>query len=57
VIRLRSNSAMLAKMPNTSRPLGVLVSTPSCIDIKWMPRASNSPRALTSWRSERAKRS
>jgi hypothetical protein len=29
-ISSRSNSAMLAKMPNTRRPFGVLVSTPSC---------------------------
>jgi hypothetical protein len=42
-----SNSAMLAKIPNTSRPFGVLVSTPSCKLMKSIPSARNSSSALT----------
>ncbi len=33
-ISSRSNSAMLAKMPNTRRPFGVEVSTPWCSETK-----------------------
>ena len=47
-ISSRSNSAMLAKMPKTSRPLGVLVSTPSWIEMKSIPSERNSSSALTS---------
>lgn len=47
-ISSRSNSAMLAKMPNTRRPFGVEVSTPSCRLTNWIPRESNSQRASTS---------
>ncbi len=42
-----SNSAMLAKMPNTRRPFGVEVSTPSWRLTKSIPRARNSSRAFT----------
>src|ERR1022692_989498 len=47
-ISSRSNSAILAKMPNTSRPFGVPVSTPSWIEMKSIPSERNSSRALTS---------
>jgi hypothetical protein len=47
-INSRSNSAMVAKMPKTSRPFGVLVSTPSCELMNSMPGERNSSRALTS---------
>ena len=53
-VNSRSNSAMLAKMPNTRRPLGVDVSTPSWRLINSIPRARNSSSALTSCRRLRA---
>jgi len=40
-INSRSNSAMDAKIPNTSLPFGVEVSTPSCKLTKSIPRARN----------------
>ncbi len=43
----RSNSAMLAKIPNTSRPFGVEVSTPSCRLMNSMPNARNSSNPFT----------
>lgn len=43
-ISSRSNSAMEPKIPNTSRPLGVDVSTPSCRLMKSIPRLRNSSR-------------
>src|SRR5262245_16139762 len=39
---LVSNSAILAKIPNTSQPFGVDVSTASCNDTNWILSASNS---------------
>lgn len=39
-ISSRSNSAIEAKIPNTSRPLGVEVSTPSCRLTNSIPRAT-----------------
>lgn len=50
-ISSRSNSAIDAKMPNTSLPFGVEVSTPSCKLTKSIPSARNSSSAFTSWRS------
>lgn len=47
-ISSRSNSAMLAKMPKTSLPFGVLVSTPSCSEINSIPSERNSSRAFIS---------
>ena len=53
----RSNSTMLAKMPNTSRPFGMEVSTPSCRLMNSTPIARNSSSAFTNWRRLRANRS
>lgn len=49
-INSRSNSAMLAKIPKTRRPLGVEVSTPSWRLMNSIPSERNSSRALTNCR-------
>jgi hypothetical protein len=57
LINSRSNSAMEAKIPKTSLPFGVEVSTPSWRLMKSIPSERNSSSALTNWRRLRANRS
>ena len=56
-ISSRSNSASAAKMWNTSRPVLVVVSIPSCRDANATPRSASALTVSTRCRSDRPSRS